>query len=132
MAIGLPGKGLVGCFLSRWQGERVGQGLQAMRVSSRTRSFFGDYLRIRQLAKCDFVPDTVEKVIHTIGCTVLLCNPIPDPNVLSRIWCVYEVSCSSHKKVKLQIQTSVGYGERKGVPTEYGVDQSLGNDQYQN
>jgi len=112
VAMGLPGIGLAGCFLSHWQGETVGQSLKAMRLGSRTRRFFVDYLCIRQLAKCDFVPDTVEKVIRTIGCTVLLCDPVPDPNVLSRIWCVYEVSCSSHKDVKLQIQPLVAVNAR--------------------
>jgi len=99
-----PGVGLATHFLSHSQAENVFKTLEAMdsfefrtctiaKKMLRLR-FFLDYLNIRQNVGGDFKPDAVETVISRIGRTAVLLYPMAAPIVLSRCWCVFELSCS--------------------------------------
>merc|ERR1712003_364097 len=57
---------------------------------AQTCKYFVDIFRIRQLS-ADFNLDIVEKVIASIGNTVLVVQPSLSPETLKRIFCVFEV-----------------------------------------
>merc|ERR1712113_1125127 len=74
---GVPGVGHAEHFLSHWQAEELTETLCAMRLHAATDKFFVDYAAIRQWAKNDFRPVTVELVIGQIHSTVFVYAPNP-------------------------------------------------------
>lgn len=111
LAQGVPGIRIANHFLSHWQGETLQQTFMAMRQSALGNAFFLDICSIRQAAKQDFLPTTVEVIIRAIGSTVLLWSPTASARVLTRVWCCYEIGATvKHDDVKLHLQAIDGAG----------------------
>lgn len=98
-------------FLSHVQSEELEVTLKAMRSRSgyfRRTVFFVDYFCLKQCQN-DFTTDRIDDAIRRIGHTLMVLDPIVTrlddphfyPEVVDRIWCVFELYCTVKNNNKL-------------------------------